>query len=104
MKLCREMPNIDAFVHISTGSFHFLTSLTNYPHQETDSRMFFSAFVNSDRYEGTIEEKVYPCKINYKDMEKSLKWMSDDAVQKLLDEILGDRLVYIFSCFYCNVC
>lgn len=67
MKLCREMPNIDAFVHIST------------------------AFVNSDRYEGTIEEKVYPCKINYKDMEKSLKWMSDEAVEKIVDEILGDR-------------
>jgi len=67
VKLCKTFRDLHALVHIST------------------------AFVNTDRFEGTIEEKIYPSRINFKDMEKSLKWMSDESLDKLLKDILDKR-------------
>ena len=67
LKILRRCRHLDSFVHVST------------------------AFVNANRFEGVVEEKVYPCKINYKDMEKSLKWLNDKQLANMLDEILDRR-------------
>ena len=67
LNILRKCRHLDSFVHVST------------------------AFANSNRKEGVIQEKVYPCKINYKDMEKSLKWLDDEQLAGMLDKILDGR-------------
>ena len=67
LNILRRCRHLNSFVHVST------------------------AFVNSDRNEGVIKEKVYPCKINYKDMENSLKWLNDKQLAGMLDKILDKR-------------
>ena len=86
MKVFRSMKEIQVYVHISTGSTSVFKPLMT-------SSPLFAAYVNCNRFEGEVEEKIYPSRIHYKDMEHSLKWMKDETLEKMLDDILEERLV-----------
>lgn len=65
IKLCKKIDNLVVFVHMST------------------------AFCNCNR--DTIEEKVIPTATNYKDLERSLDWMSDRTLDMVLPDLLDER-------------
>lgn len=51
----------------------------------------FSAFSNCQL--AVVEEKVYKTSTNYKDLEKSLEWMSDSTLNMVLPDLLENRFV-----------
>ena len=64
VKLLTRCRHLESFVHVST------------------------AFVNSHNHCDVIEEKIYKRKIDYRDVEKSLKFLSDKQLAGMLNEIL----------------
>jgi len=64
LKILRRCRQLESFVHVST------------------------AFVNSHNHCDVVEEKIYKRKIDYRDVEKSLKFLSDKQLAGMLNEIL----------------
>jgi len=64
MKILKRCRHLESFVHVST------------------------AFVNSNNHCDVIEEKIYRRRINYKDVEKSLKFLNDKQLAGMLNELL----------------
>lgn len=62
---CKQMKNLNALIHMST------------------------AFANCNL--DVCEEKIYKVDTNYKDLEHSLEWMNDEAVDLILPHVLGER-------------
>lgn len=65
LRLCKTMRKLQAMVHIST------------------------AYTNCDHT--IIEERIYDQRIHYKDMEASLRWMSDEAITRMTPDILEKK-------------
>ena len=72
MKILKRCRHLESFVHVST------------------------AFVNSNNHCDVIEEKIYRRRINYKDVEKSLKFLNDKQLAGMLSELLDGLSVWLF--------